>query len=410
MQTATLFDVKKIREDFPILSRKVNGKPLVYLDNGATSQKPKVVLDAINDLYSGYNSNVHRGVHTLSQKATAAYEEARKKVQLHINASSPSEIIFTKGTTEGINLIASTYGRKYINQGDEIIITAMEHHSNIVPWQMLCDEKKAKLKVIPFDDNGDLLINDLDSLITDRTKLISVVHVSNALGTVNPVKEIIARAHKKNIPVLVDGAQAMPHGKVDMQELDADFYCFSAHKVFGPTGIGVLYIKESWHDKIPPYQGGGDMIKTVTLEKTVYNDSPLKYEAGTPNIEGAIAMGVALDYINEIGLENITQYESELLTYATEKLKQIKGLRVYGEAKKKASVISFLVNDIHPYDLGTILDQMGIAVRTGHHCTQPVMDRFCIPGTARASFAFYNTYEEVDALCEGIKKAIKMLS
>jgi cysteine desulfurase / selenocysteine lyase len=403
------FDVEKIRKDFPILQRKVNGKPLVYFDNGATSQKPQQVLDAIQKYYSFQNSNIHRGVHTLSQEATQAYEDSREAVRAHINAASTREVIFTRGTTESINLVASCYGRKFVNEGDEIIISAMEHHSNIVPWQMLCEERKAKLRVIPFNDTGELEMEEFAKLLNERTKLVAVVHVSNSLGTINPVKDIIEKAHKHNVPVLLDGAQAVPHMQVDVQDLDVDFYCFSSHKMFGPTGIGVLYGKEKWLEEMPPYQGGGEMIKTVTLEKTTYNDLPFKFEAGTPHIEAGIVLKTAIDYINDIGLFNIAQYEEELLDYATQELLSIDGLRIIGTAQHKASVISFLVGNIHPYDMGTILDKLGIAVRTGHHCTQPVMDRFCIPGTARASFAFYNTKAEVDVLVEGVRKAIQML-
>lgn len=405
----TRFDINKIREDFPILSRKIHGKQLVYFDNGATSQKPQRVIDAITKYYSLQNSNIHRGVHTLSQEATDLFENARKTVATHLNAKHTHEIIFTRGTTESINLVASSFGRKYIGEGDEIIITAMEHHSNIVPWHMLCEEKGAILKVIPFDENARLEIEKLESLITPRTKLISMVHVSNSLGVINPVKTVMEIAHAKGIRVLVDGAQALPHMKVDVQDLDADFYCFSGHKVFGPTGIGVLYGKEELLNEMPPYQGGGEMIKTVTLQKTVYNDLPFKFEAGTPNIEAAIVLAEALNYINDIGLDNIQAYEKDLLAYGTEKLLAIPGVRIFGNVPEKAAVISFLAGTVHPYDMGMILDKLGIAVRTGHHCTQPVMDHFCIPGTARASMCFYNTREEIDILVEGVKKAIQLL-
>jgi len=404
-----ILDIEKIRQDFPILKQKVNGKPLIYLDNGATSQKPQVVIDAISKYYTHENSNIHRGVHYLSQKATQNYEDSREIVRNHINAEKLSEVIFTKGTTDGINLVASSFGKKFIKEGDEIIITAMEHHSNIVPWHMLCEEKKAKLRIIPFNDKGELLLEELDQLLNEKTKLISIVHVSNSLGTINPVKEIIAKAKKFGAAVLLDGAQAVPHMKVDVQDLDCDFYVFSAHKVFGPTGVGILYGKEKWLEEMPPYQGGGDMIKTVTLEKTVYNDLPFKFEAGTPNIEGGIVLGTAINYLNTIGLEKICQYETELLAYATKKVLEVEDLKIIGTASKKAGVLSFLIGNLHPYDVGTLLDQLGIAVRTGHHCTQPVMEKFCIPGTARASFAFYNTFEEVDQLVEGIHKAVKML-
>jgi cysteine desulfurase/selenocysteine lyase len=404
-----VFDVERIRKDFPLLERKVNGKQLVYFDNGATSQKPLAVIEAIDHYYRQQNSNIHRGVHTLSQEATQAFEDAREAVRAHINAAHSREVIITRGTTESINLVADCFGRKFVNEGDEIIITAMEHHSNIVPWQMMCEARKAKLRVIPFNDAGELMMEEYDKLLNKRTKLVAAVHVSNSLGTINPVKDIIEKAHKLNVPVLLDGAQAVPHMQVDVQELDVDFYCFSAHKMFGPTGIGILYGKEKWLNEMPPYQGGGEMIKTVTLEKTTYNELPFKFEAGTPHIEGGIALKAAIDYINSIGLFNIAKYEEELLEYATKALSNIEGLRIVGTAQHKASVISFIIEGVHPYDLGTILDKLGIAVRTGHHCTQPIMDRFCIPGTARASFAFYNTKQEVDVLVEGVKKAIQML-
>lgn len=407
--SAAVFDVERIRKDFPILQRKINGRPLVYFDNGATSQKPLQVIEAVEKYYSCQNSNIHRGVHTLSQEATDMYERSREAVRAHINAESIREVIFTRGTTESINLVASSFGKKFVKEGDEIIISAMEHHSNIVPWQMMCEERGAKLRVIPFNDAGELMMEELEKLLNERTKLIAVVHVSNALGTINPVRDIISKAHEMNVPVLLDGAQAVPHMKVDVRELDVDFYCFSAHKMFGPTGVGVLYGKEKWLEEMPPYQGGGEMIKTVTLERTEYNELPFKFEAGTPNIEAGVAFKAAIDYINTIGLFNIAQYEEELLDYATEALLEIEGLRIVGTAQHKASVVSFLVDGTHPYDVGMILDKLGIAVRTGHHCTQPIMDRFCIPGTARASFAFYNTKAEVDVLVEGVKKAAMML-
>lgn len=407
--TSVVFDVEKIRTDFPLLHRKVNGKQLVYLDNGATSQKPQVVLDAITKYYSWQNSNIHRGVHTLSQEATDAFEQGREAVRAHLNAGSSREIIFTRGTTESINLVASCYGRKFVNEGDEIIITAMEHHSNIVPWQMLCEERKAKLRVVPFNDAGELEMDEFDKLLNERTRMVALVHVSNSLGTINPVKDIISKAHNLNIPVLLDGAQAVPHMQVDVKDLDVDFYCLSAHKMFGPTGLGVLYGKEKWLEAMPPYQGGGEMIKTVTLEKTTYNELPFKFEAGTPHIEAGIAFKAAIDYVNNIGLYNIAKHEEELLDYGTKALSAIGGLIIVGTAQHKASVISFIVDGAHPYDLGMILDKLGIAIRTGNHCTQPIMDRFCIPGTARASFAFYNTKQEVDVLVEGVKKAMKML-
>jgi cysteine desulfurase / selenocysteine lyase len=404
------FDVQKVRQDFPLLSRQVYNKSLVYLDNAATSQKPQVVIDTIIDYYTLRNSNIHRGVHTLAAEATEAYENSRVKVQKFINAKHSHEIIFTRGTTESINLVAYAWGRKNIKEGDEIIISQMEHHSNIVPWQMLCEDKKAKLKFIPFTDVGELIIEELNNLITDKTKLIAIVHVSNTLGTINDVKEIIKRAHAVGVPVLVDGAQAAPHFAVDVQELDCDFYTISGHKMFGPTGSGILYGKEKFLDDMPPFQGGGEMIKTVTMEGSTYNELPFKFEAGTPNIEGGIGIGTAVDYLRNIGRDNLIKYENELLNYATERLKEIKDLRIIGEAKNKVPVISFLVGKIHPYDLGTLLNKMGIAIRTGHHCTQPIMDRYKIPGTCRASFAFYNTKEEVDILFEAINKAVKMLS
>ena len=410
-ETGTIvnIDLKKIREDFPILKKQVNGKPLIYFDNGATAQKPKAVIEAITKYYSEQNSNIHRGVHTLSREITVEYEHAREKIQKHINARYVHEIIFTKGTTDGINLVAHCFGKLYIQEGDEILLTEMEHHSNIIPWQLLCEEKKAKLKVIPINDKGELILDELDQLISSKTKLIALTHISNTLGTINPVKAIVAKAHRKNIPVLVDGAQAIPHTKVDVRDLDCDFYVFSGHKVFGPTGVGILYGKEKWLNAFPPYQGGGGIIKTVSFEKTEYAESPLKFEAGTPHIEGGIGLAVALDYINEIGLEHIHIYETELLQYATNQLTAIPGLRIIGTAKEKASVISFIVEGIHPFDMGLILDKLGIAVRTGHHCTQPLMQHFGIPGTIRASFAFYNTKEEIDVFTEGIKKAISML-
>jgi len=401
-------DINKIRNDFPILRQKVNASPLIYFDNAATSQKPQCVIDKLVEYYSGYNSNVHRGVHFLSEKASAEYEKSRSKIKAFINAKESSEIIFVRGTTEGINLVTNSYVRTFLKKGEEVIISAMEHHSNIVPWQILRDNNGIILKIIPVNDKGELILEDFEKLITDKTKFVSIVHISNSLGTINPVKEIIKTANKHGIPVLIDGAQSAPHLKIDVQELDCDFYAFSGHKVFGPTGIGVLYGKKDFLEKMPPYQGGGDMIKTVSFEKTIYNDLPYKFEAGTPNIAGAIGLGAAIDYINEIGLDNISEYENELLAYATAKLSQFPELRFIGTAKQKASVISFLIGDIHPYDTGTILDKLGIAVRTGVHCTQPLIDSFGIPGTVRASFCFYNTKEEIDILAEGIKKVIKM--
>jgi cysteine desulfurase/selenocysteine lyase len=403
------FDVNKIRNDFPILKQKINGKPLVYFDNAATSQKPQIVIDTLKKYYEEYNSNIHRGVHFLSAKATERYEASRNRIKEFINANGTGEIIFTKGTTEGINLVASSYGEKFLKAGDEVIISEMEHHSNIVPWQILRDKKKIVLKIIPVNDSGEIIFEEYEKLISKKTKFVSIVHISNSLGTINPVKEIIKAAHKHGIPVLVDGAQSVPHSQIDVRYLDCDFFAFSGHKVFGPTGTGVLYGKKEFLEKMPPYQGGGDMIKSVSFEKTIYNDLPYKFEAGTPNVAGVIAMGAAIDYVNYVGMENISAYEKGLLKYATEKLTQIPELRIIGTAKRKASVISFLVGNIHPYDAGTILDQLGIAVRTGVHCTQPIIDRFKIPGTVRASFSFYNTKEEIDILEYGIKKVIKML-
>lgn len=401
--------VWEARKDFPILERQVNKKPLVYLDNAASSQKPQVVIDTINRYYTNEHSNVHRGVHFLSQEATVAYEVVREKVQRFINAANNYEVIFTKGTTDSINLVAASFGRANIKAGDEVIVSAMEHHSDIVPWQMVCEEKGATLKVIPMNAEGELDMAAYAELLTDKTKIVAVVHISNSLGTINPIKEIINLAHKKNVPVLVDGAQAIHHVKVDVQELDVDFYAFSSHKMYGPTGIGVLYGKEEFLNAMPPYQGGGDMIKSVTFEKTVYNELPHKFEAGTPNIAGVIGLGAAVDYIDDLGVEFMAEWEEELVNLAIEKLSAIEGIRFVGQAKNRASVVSFLIDGLHPYDIGVILDKMGIAVRTGHHCTQPVMDQFNIPGTVRASFAFYNTKEDVDRLIEGVHKAIDML-
>jgi cysteine desulfurase/selenocysteine lyase len=404
------FNVEKIREDFPILQTTVHGRPLVYLDNGATAQKPLAVINSMVNYYKGYNSNVHRGVHYLSQKATDAHEAAREGVRAFINAEKTQEVIFTRGTTESINIVAHSFGKAFVNAGDEIIITAMEHHSNIVPWQMLCEGRGAILRVIPINANGELILEEYDKLLNERTKLVTVVHVSNTLGTVNPVKEIIAKAHAVGAAVLIDGAQSIQHMAVDVQDLDADFFVFSGHKLFGPTGIGVLYGKEQYLNAMPPYQGGGSMIKQVTLEKTTYNELPFKFEAGTPHVEGIIGLGAAIDYINAIGIVNIAAYEHELVAYAVEQLSTIEGLRFIGNAKERVSVLSFLIGDIHPYDVGVILDKLGIAVRTGHHCCQPIMDIFSIPGTVRASFAFYNTKAEVDALVAGLLKAKAMLS
>ena len=410
MTTKTnILNIEAIRKDFPILSREVNGKPLVYLDNGASSQKPKQVIDVISHYYEYENSNIHRGIHTLSQEATNAYEESRKTVQSFINAKHDHEVIFTAGTTESINLVASSFGKKFIQKGDEIIISTMEHHSNIVPWQMVCEEKGAILKVVPINDKGEFLMKEFENLLSEKTKLVAITHVSNTLGTINPVKEIIEKAHQKGVKVLIDGAQAVPHTKVDVQELDCDFYVFSGHKMFAPTGVGILYGKETILNDIPPYQGGGDMIKTVTFEKTTYNCLPHKLEAGTPNIVGGIGLAAAVNYMNTIGIDKIEAYEHELLTYATAQIKQIEGVRIIGEADQKASVLSFLVEGTHPSDIGMIIDKLGVAIRTGHHCTEPLMSRFEIPGTARASFAFYNTFEEIDVFINALKRAINML-
>ena len=402
------FDVEKIREDFPILKQKIYGKPLVYLDNAATAQKPQVVIDTIQHYYLTDNANIHRGVHGLSQRATEAYEQARVKVQRFIHAAESREIIFVRSATEAINLVAQTYGRRHVQAGDEVIVSAMEHHSNIVPWQMLCEEKGATLRVIPMNDDGELLLDEYEKLLNPRTRLVAAVHISNALGTINPIQEIIERAHQKDIPVLVDGAQAAPHFEVDVQALDCDFYAFTGHKLYGPTGVGILYGKADLLESMPPYQGGGEMIRSVTFEKTTYNVLPNKFEAGTPNIVGGIGMGTAVDYVSEIGWKNIAAQEEELLLYATQQLSDISGLRIIGTAKEKASILSFVIEGIHAHDVGTILDQEGIAVRTGHHCAQPVMDRFQIPATARASFAFYNTRGEIDVLVKGIQRVIEV--
>jgi cysteine desulfurase/selenocysteine lyase len=404
-----MLDIDKIRKDFPILHQNVNGHKLVYFDNAATSQKPKSVIDSLTGYYNGYNANIHRGAHSLADKATGEYEKTRVAVKEFINASSLEEVIFTKGTTEGINLVASTFGRQEVKAGDEIIISTMEHHSNIVPWQMLCEEKGAVLKVIPINDEGELLMDEFDKLLTDKTKLVAVVHVSNSLGTINPIQQIIEKAHAKNALVLIDGAQSSPHFDIDVQAMDCDFYVFSAHKVYGPTGLGVLYGKKDILNSMPPYLGGGEMIKEVSFEKTTYNDLPYKFEAGTPNIGDTIAMRAGLDYVNEVGRDNIAKHEQELLKYAEEKLKEIEGLIIIGRAKEKIGVISFIIEGIHHYDLGLLLDANGVAIRTGHHCTQPLMKRFGIDGTARASFAMYNTKEEVGVFVEAVKKAVKML-
>ncbi|WP_136468788.1 aminotransferase class V-fold PLP-dependent enzyme [Flagellimonas onchidii] len=401
-------DIQTIRKDFPILNRKVNGQPLVYLDNAATSQTPQQVINVIVDYYHGYNANIHRGVHSLSQEATDAYEAARGKIQKHFNIAKPYEVILTSGTTHSINLVANGFS-SFIKEGDEILVSAMEHHSNIVPWQMLCERTGGVLKVIPMNQNGELVMEEYHALLSEKTKLVFCNHVSNALGTINPIEEIIEAAHKVGAAVLIDGAQAAAHIKPDLQALDVDFYTVSAHKMCGPTGVGMLYGKEEWLKKLPPYQGGGEMIEEVTFEKTTYADLPHKFEAGTPNICGGIAFGAALDYMNSIGFNAIAQYEDELIRYATKHLLEIEGLRIYGTAEHKTSVISFNIEGIHPYDIGTILDKLGIAVRTGHHCAQPIMDFYEIPGTVRASFSFYNTKEEVDVLVAGVKRAKNML-
>ena len=404
-----MFDVQKVRADFPILSQKVNGKPLVYFDNGATSQKPQVVIDAISKYYNEINANIHRGVHTLSQLATDAYEVSRNTIQNHLNAKYNHEIIFTSGTTFGINLVANGFA-SLLKAGDEVMVSALEHHSNIVPWQFLCEKTGAKLVVIPMNEKGELIISEFDKLLSEKTKIVTVNHISNALGTVNPIEYIIKKAHGVGAAVLIDGAQATPHLRPNVQALDCDFYVFSGHKVCGPTGVGILYGKEEWLRKLPPYQGGGEMIAEVTFEKTTYADLPHKFEAGTPNISGGIVLGTAIDYMNSIGFDNIAAYEQELLDYGTKRLQEIEGLTIYGTGENKASVISFNIEGIHPYDIGTIIDKLGIAVRTGHHCAQPIMNFFNIPGTIRASFAFYNTKEEIDIFVEAVKKAQMMLS
>jgi len=404
-----IFNVQAIRADFPILSTMVNGKPLVYFDNGATSQKPQVVIDSFVNYYSYTNANIHRGVHHLSQMATDAYEVARAKVKDFIHAKSSNEIIFTKGTTESINLVAQTWGRNYLKPGDEIVITAMEHHANIVPWQMVCEQTGAVLKVIPMDENGELILEEAEKIIGLRTRMLAVMHVSNALGTINPIGQLMDMAKKVGALILIDGAQAVPHFKVDVQALDCDFYVFSAHKMFGPSGVGILYGKEKILSEIPPYQGGGDMIKTVTFEKTSYNEVPFKFEAGTPNIEGGIAIGVAIDYLNALNHEEVLKYENNLLQYGTLALQSIEEVKFIGKALQKVPVISFNIEGLHPYDVGFILDKQGIAVRTGHHCAQPVMDFFKVPGTIRASFAFYNTIDEIDSMIAAIHLAKKML-
>ncbi|MBR0304506.1 MAG: cysteine desulfurase [Bacteroidales bacterium] len=397
------------REDFPILNQQVYNKPLIYFDNAATTQKPMMVIDALSDYYRTINSNIHRGVHSLSQQATEEFEIARKAVQQFIHAAHDHEIIFTRGATESINLVAASFGRTYIQEGDEIIISEMEHHSNIVPWQFLCEDRGAKLQVIPFDEKGELCIDQLEALITPRTRIIAVTHVSNSLGTINPIKEIIDIAHAHHVPVMVDGAQAVAHGAVDVQALDCDFYCFSGHKMYAPMGIGVMYGKERWLKEMKPYQGGGEMISTVTFEKTTYNELPFKFEAGTPAVGDVIGLRKAIEYMQQTGIQNIADYEQELLQYGTQELLRIDGLRIIGQAAHKAAVISFLVGNIHPYDMGVLLDHQGVAVRTGHHCTQPIMDHYHIPGTVRASFALYNTKEEIDFFVQAVQKATQML-
>ena len=404
-----MFDVEEIRKDFPVLQQKVYGNPLIYLDNGATSQKPRVVIEKICSFYSLSNSSIHRGIHFLSEQATAEYESARNRVKEFINAEHDHEIIFTAGTTASINSVAFSFGEKYIKAGDEIILTEMEHHANIVPWQMLCDRKGCKLKIVPIDDNGDLLLEDFEKMFTPKTRILAITHVSNALGTINPVRKMIKTAHANNVPVLVDGAQSIQHGVVDVSDLDCDFFVFSGHKIYGPTGIGVLYGKEKWLEEMPPYQGGGDMIKNVTFEKTTYNDLPFKFEAGTTNYVGAVGLVAALDYLTETGREEIEEYESELTGYAHGKLSQVEGLKFFGTSANKIGIISFLIDGIHQYDAGMIIDKLGIAVRTGTHCAQPVMDHFGIDGTLRASLAFYNTKEEIDRLYDALLKVKQML-
>lgn len=409
-ETAHTLPLERIRADFPLIQGHMNGKPLVFLDSAASSQKPETVIRSIDTYYRTLNANVHRGVYRLSQEATAAYEEGRKEAAAFLNAASESEIILLRGATEGINLVASSFSRAFIKPGDEVLITAMEHHSNIVPWQLACEYTGAKLKVVPMTDDGVLRMDEFERLLTEKVKMVAVVHVSNTLGTINPVREIISRAHQMNIPVLVDGCQAAPHMEIDVQSLDADFYTFSGHKIFGPTGIGVLYGKESWLDRLPPYHGGGEMIATCSFERTTYAGLPHKFEAGTPNIAGGVGLAAAIRYIRSIGFDAIHNHEQTLLDYASTRLMEIPDLRIYGTAPEKASLISFLIEGLHPYDIGTLLDQQGIAVRTGHHCTQPVMDRFGIPGTVRASFSVYNTLEDIDRLTDGLKKAIALLS
>lgn len=405
-----LLDARRVREDFPILRQKIHGKPLVYLDSAASAPKPRTVIETLSRFYAEDYSNVHRGVYELSQRATKAYEDTRTKVRRFINASSEKEIVFVRGTTEAINLVACSFGRIYVGEGDEVLITAMEHHSNIVPWQILCKEKGAHLSVAPMDERGELRLGELERRLTSKTKLVAVSHVSNALGTINPVRQIIAMSHQRGIPVLVDGAQAVPHSRVDVRELDCDFYCFSGHKMYGPSGVGVLYGKEKFLDAMPPYQGGGDMISSVTFEKTTYNRLPYKFEAGTPNIAGVVGLGAAIDYLSELGMDGVARHEKEILLYGTEQLQKIPGLTIVGRARNKASVLSFVVEGIHPHDLGTILDQEGIAIRTGHHCAQPVMDFFGVPATARASLGVFNNHEDIETLARGIRKVIEVFN
>ncbi len=409
MKPVTGLDIKKIREDFPVLETRVYDKPLIYFDNGATTQKPRVVIDRVRDLYEHKNATVHRGVHALSSQMTEVYENARETVRAFINARDKSEIVFTSGATGSVNLLAFSFGEKYVQEGDEIIISEMEHHSNLVPWQMMCERKKARLKVVPFDDHGELMMDEYSRLFTERTRLVAMVHISNSLGTINPVKEIVRIAHENGVPVMLDGAQAIQHGNVDVRDLDVDYYVFSGHKVYGPNGIGVLYGKEKLLDQLPPYQGGGDMVDRVSFEKTTYNILPFRFEAGTTNYIGAAGLAEALNYVSRLGLENIAAHESDLLRYATAKLSDIPGLKIYGTAPGKIPVISFLLDGIHQYDVGMILDKMGIAVRTGTHCTQPVMDHFSISGTIRASMVFYNTEEEIDRFADAVNKASTML-
>ncbi len=404
------FDVRKIRQDFPILREKIHGKPLVYLDNAASTQKPQIVIDALHEYYEHNNANVHRGVHTLSERATQQYEDARHKAQHFLGARDAKEIIFVRGTTEAINLVAASFGRQHVAAGDDVLITAMEHHSNIVPWQILCEERDAKLRVAPINDDGELLLDEFEKHLTPRTRIVSVVHISNTLGTINPVKKIVEMAHRRKIPVLLDGAQAAPHVRIDVQDLDCDFYAFSGHKLYAPTGIGVLYGKADLLEAMPPYQGGGDMISSVTFAKTTYNTIPYKFEAGTPNIAGTIGLGAALDYLDALDIDAIHAHEQDLLHYATEKLRAIEGVRLIGTAKERSGAVSFVLDGVHPHDIGTVLDQEGIAIRTGHHCTQPLMDRFGVPATARAALAFYNTREDIDALIRGIGKVKEMFA